>query len=110
MLIISCDMDRPCVTWWSKDYHERSLVICGHELGKVFRIPRSVYTITVALHTTPAKERVRVRVRLVVGDFGGLAVRTNEPGVYLAGLAVPDWIKRAIRKYKGKSLYLEVTY
>ena len=107
MLIVSCDMHRPCVTWWSEG-SKRPLGLCGTHLGRVFRIPCSVTRITVALHTTPAKERVRVHV--VLGDFGYLVVRTDERNVYRTGREVPHWAKRAIRKYKGKPLYLEVTY
>ncbi len=108
MLVISCDMYRLCRDWWSNDYRKRPMMLCGGDLGKMFHVPCSVTEITMALHTTPAKERVGVRV--IEGDYGCLVVRTDERGVHSARLAVPDWVRRVVRKYEGKLLYLEVTY
>ncbi len=106
MLVITCDMYRPCRDWYSMDNSKRPMLLCGDDLGKMFHIPCSVTEITVALHTTPAKERVQVSVH----KCGYTAVRTHERGIHYAGVAVPGWVRRAVRKYEGKLLYLEVTY
>lgn len=107
MLVISCGMHRTHSTWWSNT-RKASLTLCDDEFRKVFRIPRDLTLMTLSLHTTPAKERVRVRI--LTGDDGDLAVRTDEDGVYATAREVSSWVKRAIRKYRGKPLYLEVTY
>ncbi len=106
MLVITCDMYYLRGTWWSRG-HLYELQLCDDELRKVFRIPRDLGVMTMALYTTPAKERVRVRV---CRDKGFRYVETYEHGVYDTWRGVPNWIWRAIRKYEGKPLYLEVTY
>ena len=95
-------------SWWSENHRKEPLTLCRNDLNEIFRIPCGTNTITVALHTTPAEERVKVRV--ITGDYGYTVARTHEHGVYNAWLAVPEWAKRAIRKRKDKPLYLEVSY
>ena len=105
MLVITCDMNYACGAWQSKGRNDK-LTLCNDGLCKVFRVPFEVNVMTMSLYTTPAKERVRVRVH----RNGYYVVNTDEPGVYRTWRAVPTWIWRVIRKYEGKPLYLAVTY
>lgn len=100
MLVISCNVNRDYAWWLSRQRHLR---ICNRELRKVFHIPRGLTSLTMAIYTTRGKERVRV-------TLGTGYVETRERGVHAAFRVVPKWIWRVVRKYKGKPLYLEVTY
>ncbi len=109
MLIISCDMHKRGGLWLPVNRKCQVESWCD-EGGEVFYIPRHATEVTVSLHTTPAKERVQVAVESIGSDHFDYYISVDEHGVYPASIEVGSLIWRAIRKYKGKPLYLEVTY
>ncbi len=101
MLIASRELRRESFSWKTRS---RNFRLCEGYLGKMFEIPDTVTKITVSLHTTPAKERVRCRLSFLA------IVETVEDGVAWGCRYLPKQIWKEVRKYAHKPLYLEVTY
>ena len=100
MLIVSRELRRESFSWKTRS---RNFRLCEGYLGKMFEIPDTVTKITVSIHTTPAKERVHCRARLML-------IEAVEDGVVWGCRCLTKPIWKKVRKYTGKPLYLEVTY
>ncbi len=107
MLVVSRDMRYSRLGTWCPS--RMLLKLCGSTIRDIFDIPDGTLTITMSLHTTPTKDRLRVALRNY--GKGARYINPKEPEhLPLRGKRIPESLWRIVKKYKGKPLYLEVTY